>query len=260
MTTSERDKSDEPVIRARHLRKTYGRVVALADASIDVHAGEVVALVGDNGAGKSTFLSALSGVVVPESGETRFGGSPVAFRNPRDARKAGIETVHQDLALCDNLRIFENVFLGREMGRGPGLSRLLSKRRMRRRAAESLKQLGVEVGDVRLPVTELSGGQRQFVAIARAIAWEARAVLLDEPTAALSVAGAKRILAVIEQLKSHGIAVLLVSHDIPHVVDIADRIVVMRRGQDITNLRASETDATTVVGYMTGALQPQQAA
>jgi D-xylose transport system ATP-binding protein len=247
------------LIRGRGLRKCYGRVTALEDASVEVRAGEIVALVGDNAAGKTTLLKTLAGIVEPDAGSIEFNGETLDLRSAREARSLGIETVHQDLALCDNLRIFQNVFLGRELRRRVGPFRLLAKRQMRRRTKEALDRLGVEVPDVRIPVTELSGGQRQFVAIARAIVWDARVVLLDEPTAALSVAGSQRVLDIIQRLKADGRAVLIVSHDITHVREAADRIVVMRRGRDIANLEAGAADATTIVGLMTGALMPEGA-
>jgi simple sugar transport system ATP-binding protein len=243
----------EQVVSATGITKSYGRVVALAGANIEIHRGEIVGLVGDNGAGKSTLAKILAGVHSPDSGEITYFGERRTFRNPREARLSGIETVHQSLGLAENLAVYQNIYLGREITRGIKVLRVLAKARMRTGAAQSLRSLGVEIGDVRTPVNELSGGQRQFVGLARAVTWEAPLVLLDEPTAALSTQAADHVLRVLERMRGAGIGILIISHDIPHVLSLCDRVVVLRRGRDIASLPTTQLDPRAVVSLMTGA-------
>jgi simple sugar transport system ATP-binding protein len=243
----------EQIVTASDVTKSYGRVVALAGANIEIRRGEIVGLVGDNGAGKSTLAKVLAGVHSPDSGEITYFGEQRIFRNPREARLNGIETVHQSLGLAENLAVYQNIYLGREITRGFKFFRVLAKAEMRRGAAHSLSRLGVQLGDVRTPVTELSGGQRQFVGLARAVTWQAPLVLLDEPTAALSTQAADHVLRVLERMRDAGIGILIISHDIPHVLSLCDRVVVLRRGRDVASLPTAELDPRAVVSLMTGA-------
>ena len=212
--------------------------------------GEVVALVGDNGAGKSTLVKTISGIHAPDAGEIRFEGRPTALRGPSDASRLGVATVYQDLALCDNLDVVANLFLGRERVHA---SRLLDEERMEQRAIEVLRGLRVELPSVRRPVGALSGGQRQSIAVARAILGDAKLVLLDEPTAALGVAQTAQVLALVERLKEQGLGVLVISHNLADVFRVADRIVVLRQGRRAGDFDARATTRETIVARITGA-------
>lgn len=251
------DGDGDPVLVADQLRKTYGRTHALDGVSLGLHTGEIVALVGDNGAGKSTLVKILAGVAAADGGAIQFEGRRRRFATPLDARLAGVETVHQDLALCDNLTVYQNIFLGRELAHGHGAARLLAKRRMREASRHIMAdRLGVARFPVERRTAELSGGQRQLVSLARADAWDARVLLLDEPTAALSADATRRVIDVIRRLRSRGVAILLISHDIPQVMEVTDRIVVLRQGRCAGTLRTADTTAQQVLGLMTGALAP----
>ncbi len=244
----------DPVLSVRGLSKHFGGVHALEDVSFDLYRGEVLALAGDNGAGKSTLIKAISGVHRPSAGEIRFRDRPVAFANPREARDAGIETIYQDLALADNLDVGANVFLGREpMRRILGLFPALDRRRMWQEARRVIETLDIAIPKLDLPVRALSGGQRQAVAIGRAIFWNAEVLIMDEPTAALGVPEQRKVLALIGSLKAASKAVIFVSHNLGDIFAVADRILVLRRGRKAGERRAAETDSDEVVRFMVGA-------
>ncbi len=246
----------EPIISARGIVKRYGNVTALDGADFELFPGEIVAVVGDNGAGKSSLIKALSGALVPDEGEIQIEGKPVHFRSPIDARRLGIETVFQDLALAPALDIASNLFLGREE-RSPGiigsLFRRLDARRMQKEAAEHLAGLKIGIRSIRQPVETLSGGQRQGVAVARAVSWGHRAVIMDEPTAALGVKETGMVLDLIRSVKARGVPVILISHNMPNVFEVADRISVMRLGRRAGVLRPGVDTMEDVVAMMTGA-------
>ncbi|WP_232663188.1 ATP-binding cassette domain-containing protein [Pseudonocardia sp. TRM90224] len=246
----------EPLLRARELRKSYGSVQALRGASFDIAAGEVVALIGDNGAGKSTLVKCLSGVERPDSGEILIDGRPVVLDSPTAARQLGIETAYQDLAVAPDLDPAANLFLGRELRR-PGLLGalgMLDKATMRTQAAEHFARLGVTLQSLDVPIGSLSGGQRQSVAVARSVVWASRVVFLDEPTAALGVVQRERVLDVIRAVRDDGVAVVLISHNMPEVLAVADRIEVLRMGARVARFAAAEVTLEQLVGAMTGAL------
>ncbi len=238
----------ESLLELRGITKRYGAVQVLTGVDLDVPAGEVTALVGDNGAGKSTLIKCIAGIVSRDGGTMRFEGREVSIHSPKDAAALGIETVYQDLALCDNLDIVENMFLGREeLNVG-----LLDEPTMERRAAETLASLSVTtVKSVRQKVASLSGGQRQSVAVAKAVMWNSKLVILDEPTAALGVAQTKQVLDLVRRLSSHGLGVLMVSHNLVDVFEVAHRIAVLRLGQLAAVAPTAELDSQTVVELMT---------
>ncbi|GAB2983857.1 ATP-binding cassette domain-containing protein [Saccharothrix stipae] len=250
-----------PLLDARELVKHYGNVEALRGASFTAHAGEVVALVGDNGAGKSTLVKCLSGVERPDSGTILLDGTPVTLDSPVSARALGIETVYQDLAVAPDLDPAANLFLGRELRRGGLLGRLgvLDKRGMRRRAIASFHDLGVSLPDVDVPIGALSGGQRQSVAVARSVVWASRLVFMDEPTAALGVVQRQRVLDVLRRVRDQGMAVVLISHNMPEVLAVADRVEVLRLGRRVARFDAATTTVEELVGAMTGALSQEEA-
>ncbi|MEY9964103.1 simple sugar transport system ATP-binding protein [Streptacidiphilus sp. MAP12-16] len=246
----------EPLLDARGLKKTYGQVEALRGANFTVYPGEVVALIGDNGAGKSTLVRNLVGAATPDSGEILLDGSPVSFASPRDAQRLGIETVYQDLALAADLDAAANLFLGREQVRRGllGAFGVLDKQGMRERSVTAFAELGVELKDIDAPVATLSGGQRQSVAIARSVAWASRVVFMDEPTAALGVLQRERVLDLIRRVRDRGVSTVLISHNMPEVLSVADRVEVLRLGRRVARFKASETSLEELVGAMTGAL------
>jgi ABC-type sugar transport system ATPase subunit len=238
-----------PLLEARGIVKSFGRVRALRGANFTVNAGEVVALVGDNGAGKSTLVKVLAGVEPPDAGEILFEGEPVTIGSPVEARALGIETVYQDLALADNLDIVQNMFLGRERLRN---NLLLDEDNMERRAAETLASLRVTtVRSIRQPVASLSGGQRQSVAVAKAVMWNSKLVIMDEPTAALGVVQTRMVLDLIKRLRDRGLAVMVISHNLNDVFEVADRIAVLYLGRLVIQDSASKFDRQSVVEYMT---------
>jgi fructose transport system ATP-binding protein len=250
----------EPILCARGLVKRYGRVTALDGADFDLLPGEILAIVGDNGAGKSSLIKTLSGAAVADEGEVRHRGSVVRFTSPRQARAAGIETVYQTLALSPALSIADNLFMGREL-RVPGLLgsvlRKLDRRAMERLAREKLAELGLEtIQDIRQPVETLSGGQRQAVAVARAAAFGSKVVILDEPTAALGVKEGRKVLDLLLAIRARGVAIVLISHNMPHVFEVADRIHVHRLGRRLCVLDRGHCTMADVVALMTGAQEP----
>jgi len=242
------------VLELRDIRKSFGRVEALRGVSLTLERGEVHAVMGDNGAGKSTLLKIAAGVIEPDDGEISVEGKEVEFGSPIDARVMGIETVYQDLALADHRSCVANVYIGREVCRAGVLGRLgiLDRGAMRERTRAAFEQLAVPVADVSRPVRQLSGGQRQGVAIARAAIWAKTTVLLDEPTAALGVRQREAVDDLIKTLRGRGYGVLLISHDVPQVLAIADRVTVLRQGQNAGTRPAQDVDATWVVTAMVG--------
>jgi D-xylose transport system ATP-binding protein len=245
------DSRTSPILELRGISKRFGAVHALSGVDLDVFPEEVVALVGDNGAGKSTLIKTIAGIFPPDSGEVRFAGQPVTLRGPKDASRLGIATVYQDLALCDNLDVVANLHLGREVA--GTLSRALDEERMERQAIEVLKTLDVKIPSVRTPIAGLSGGQRQSVAVARAVMRDARLVLLDEPTAALGVAQTRQVLDLIVRLKQQGLGVMVISHNLADVFQVSDRIVVLRLGRLAGNFETRATSREQVIGRITGA-------
>ncbi|MFI6815460.1 ATP-binding cassette domain-containing protein [Nonomuraea sp. NPDC050328] len=237
------------MISATGITKRYGAVQALSGASLDLRPGEVVALVGDNGAGKSTLVKVVSGVITPDGGTISVDGSPARIAGPHDARALGIATVYQDLALCENLDVVANLFLGTEPNRF-GLLRGIA---MERRARELLTRLEVRIRDLTVPVAQLSGGQRQSVAIARALLGEPRLVILDEPTAALGVEQTAQVLDLIGRLRERGLAVLVISHNLADVRAVSDRVVVLRLGRNAGEFRTAEATQEEIVAAITGA-------
>jgi simple sugar transport system ATP-binding protein len=246
----------EPILEARGVVKRFGQVEALRGADFTAYPGEVVALIGDNGAGKSTLVKTLAGTHQPDEGEIVFEGRRVSIPSPTAARELGIETVYQDLALAPDLDPAANLFLGRELLRsGPlGAVGVLDKRAMRRRTAEAFGSLGVKLKSDDAPVANLSGGQRQGVAVSRAVTWARKLVFMDEPTAALGVAQTRNVLELIRRVRDSGITVVLISHNMPDVLAVSDRVEVLRLGERVAQIKASETSMEELVGAMTGAL------
>ena len=254
----------EPILTARGLVKRYGRVTALNSADFDLYPGEILAVIGDNGAGKSSLIKAISGAVTPDEGEILLEGKPVQFKSPMEARAAGIETVYQNLALSPALSIADNMFLGREI-RKPGILgswfRMLDRTAMEKRAREKLTELGLmTIQNIGQAVETLSGGQRQGVAVARAAAFGSRVVIMDEPTAALGVKESRRVLELILDVKRRGLPIVLISHNMPHVFEVADRIHIHRLGRRLTVITPKEYSMSDAVAFMTGAKAPPEAA
>jgi simple sugar transport system ATP-binding protein len=248
------------VLEARDIVKRYGHVTALNGACFEAHVGEVTALIGDNGAGKSTLVKVLSGVIAPDGGQIELSGAPTDLDSPQHAKRLGIETVFQDLALAPELGPSENVFVGRELFKPGwrGWLRILDKAEMRRLALESFVSMGTDVKDMHAPVAALSGGQRQSVAICRSVMWANKVLFLDEPTAALGVRQTRNVLKIVRRVAERGIAVILISHNMTEVLDVADRIEVLRLGQRVAQYKAEGTSVEELVGAMTGALDFQR--
>jgi simple sugar transport system ATP-binding protein len=246
----------EPVLEARQIVKRFGRVQALRGANLTIYPQEVVALVGDNGAGKSTLVKTMVGVHPPDDGEILFEGKPVTVNTPHDARDLGIETVYQDLALAAEVDPAANMFLGREILRPGPLGKLgfLDKPAMRRRSDEAFDSLGVRIQDTSARVANMSGGQRQGIAICRAVTWASKIVFMDEPTAALGVVQTRNVLDHIRRVREQGLSVVLISHNMPEVFEVADRIEVLRLGERVARLRPKDVSMEDVVSAMTGAL------
>lgn len=246
----------QPILELRNLSKSFGPVHAVKSVSLEAHAGEVIGLVGDNGAGKSTLTRMIAGATGPDTGEIIVSGQKQSFTSAQDARRAGIETVFQTLALVPGLDIVENIFLGREtLVSGPAgrLTRTMDVAAMRRSVQEGYQRFGLNLPDIRTKVAALSGGQRQVVAIARAVLWGSGVVVLDEPTAALGVKQTELVLSFIERLRSHKVAVIFISHNMQHVMRVADRVCVLRLGRKVFDGPMSKLSGTDLVALMTGA-------
>jgi fructose transport system ATP-binding protein len=252
--------SVEPILTARSLVKRYGRVTALDHADFDLYPNEILAVIGDNGAGKSTLVKAICGAVIPDSGEIRLGGDVVHFKSPIDARMAGVETVYQDLALSPALSIADNMFLGREIRASGPIGRwfrALDRGAMQRFARDKLNELGlITIQNINQPVETLSGGQRQGVAVARAAAFAKRLIIMDEPTAALGVKESRRVLELILDVKKRGLPIILISHNMPHVFELADRIHIHRLGRRLCVIDPKTYSMSDAVAMMTGAMVP----
>ena len=256
--------TQQPILTARSLVKRYGRVTALDHADFDLYPGEILAVIGDNGAGKSTLIKALCGAILPDAGEIRLDGKPVSFKSPLDARDAGIETVYQNLALSPALSITDNMFLGREL-RKPGILgsvfRMLDRPAMAKVARDKLSELGLmTIQNISQAVETLSGGQRQGVAVARAAAFGSKVIIMDEPTAALGVKESRRVLELILDVKKRGLPIVLISHNMPHVFEVADRIHIHRLGKRLTVINPKDYTMSDAVAFMTGAKAPPEEA
>jgi D-xylose transport system ATP-binding protein len=241
-----------PIMEIRGISKRFGAVQALSDVSFEVYTGEIVGLVGDNGAGKSTLIKTIAGVYQPDSGEYYFEGRRVSVNSPRDATSLGIETVYQDLALCDNLDVVANLHLGRE--KTPSVLGLLDEVNMEQTSRRVIRELGVPIPSVRSQIGTMSGGQRQGVAVARAVMWTARVVLLDEPTAALGVTQTRHVKDLILRLRERGLGVVVISHNLADVFDVSDRIIVLRLGRRVATFDTHVSNPEQVVGAITGAV------
>ncbi|MCU0899171.1 MAG: ATP-binding cassette domain-containing protein [Cypionkella sp.] len=251
----------EPILKGTNLVKRYGKVTALDHCDFDLYPGEILAVIGDNGAGKSTLIKAISGAVIPDEGEIRLEGRPVRFSSPIEARAAGIETVYQTLAMSPALSIADNMFMGREL-RAPGIMgsvfRKLDRPRMEKFAREKLNELGLmTIQNINQAVETLSGGQRQGVAVARAAAFGSKVVILDEPTAALGVKESRRVLELIRDVRARGIPIILISHNMPHVFEVADRIHIHRLGKRLCVIKPGDYTMSDAVAFMTGAKVPE---
>tara|TARA_R110002110_G_scaffold414762_1_gene645815 strand:- start:709 stop:1485 length:777 start_codon:yes stop_codon:yes gene_type:complete len=250
----------EPILKGRNLVKRYGKVTALDHCDFDLYPGEILAVIGDNGAGKSSLIKAVSGAIVPDEGEVYLEGRQVRFTSPIQAREAGIETVYQTLAMSPALSIADNMFMGREL-RKPGFMgkwlRQLDRPRMEQLARDKLTELGLmTIQNINQAVETLSGGQRQGVAVARAAAFGSKVIILDEPTAALGVKESRKVLELIQDVKSRGIPIILISHNMPHVFEVADRIHVHRLGKRLCVVNPKDYTMSDAVAFMTGAKEP----
>ena len=252
--------SASPILTARGVVKRYGRVTALDRCDFDLYPGEILAVIGDNGAGKSSLIKALSGAITVDEGVIELEGKPVSFSSPLQARDAGIETVYQSLALSPALSIVENMFMGRELRRpGPlgSVLRMLDTEAMRTFARQKLNELGLmTIQNIDQPVETLSGGQRQGVAVARAAAFGSKVVILDEPTAALGVKESRKVLELIQDVRARGVPIILISHNMPHVFEVADRIHIHRLGKRLAVIRPNDYSMSDAVAFMTGAKAP----
>jgi fructose transport system ATP-binding protein len=252
--------AEQIVMQAKGLVKRYGHVTALEGADFELRAGEILAVIGDNGAGKSTLIKALSGAIVPDEGQILLDGALVHFKSPIDARRAGIETVYQDLAVAPAMSIAENLFLGREPRRRGFLGtwlRMLDKKRMIEESSKHMQDLKIGIRSMSQPVETLSGGQRQGVAVARSAAFARHVVIMDEPTAALGVKEGNMVLELIRRVRDRGLPVVLISHNMPHVFEIADRIHVARLGKRAAVLNPKKISMSDCVAVMTGAMRPE---
>ncbi len=256
-----RPPSTTPVMEARGLVKRYGQVTALDHADFELLPGEILAVIGDNGAGKSTLIKALSGALIPDEGEILLDGTPVRFHGPLDARRHGIETVYQDLAVAPALDIADNLFLGRELRR-PGILgsvlRMLDTRRMQAEARSHMQDLKIGINSMRQAVETLSGGQRQGVAVARSAAFARRVVIMDEPTAALGVKESHMVLDLIRKVRDRGLPVILISHNMPQVFEVADRVHIQRLGRRVAVINPRDFRMSDAVAIMTGAMAGEE--
>jgi ABC-type sugar transport system ATPase subunit len=247
-------RSGQPILSAVDLYKHFGGLVAVDHVSLDVHAGEVVGLLGDNGAGKSTLIKMIAGVYQPDGGRLVLNDKQVSFSSPQEARDAGIETIYQDLALCENLDAGANIFLGREpLRRVLVVLRAVDRGRMLAESRRILDQLDIRIPALARPIRQMSGGQRQAVAIARAVYWNAQLMIMDEPTAALGVPEQRKVLALVRTLRERGVGVIIISHNLQDVLDVADRVVVMRRGRAVGERQVADTNTSELLGLMIGA-------
>jgi ABC-type sugar transport system ATPase subunit len=244
-----------PLLSVRNVAKHFGGLVAVNNVSLDLHQGEVVGLLGDNGAGKSTLIKCISGVYQADEGEIWLEGKPVQFAHPMDARRQGVETIYQDLALANNLDVGANIFLGREARkrRLGGLIQTLDDKYMEHEAAVTLESLQIHFPSLTQPIETLSGGQRQAVAIARALYWDAKVMIMDEPTNNLGVPEQKKVLELIHRLRDKGVPVILITHVLPDAFAVADRLIVMHRGRKVTEKKTGETSTEELIQYMVGA-------
>jgi simple sugar transport system ATP-binding protein len=247
----------EVIYEIKNASKRYGSVIALDGASLKIHAGEVVGLVGDNGAGKSTLVKVLSGAHQPDGGQMFLDGKEVSWESPRQALEAGVETLYQDSGLAPHLTVSQNVFLGREITVGGILGKLgfLNKKKMEHEAHRDLEEVGIAVPASNRAVSQLSGGQRQAVAIGRAVAWAKKVIILDEPTNHLGARQAGEVLNIIRNAKAKGLGVIFISHTLPHVLEVTDRIVVLRLGRIVKDAPTSEFNGDTLIGTITGTIQ-----
>ena len=246
----------EHVLETRNIIKTFGGVIALNDVSFKLRKGEILGLVGDNGAGKTTLIKVISGVYAPDSGEIYFEGKKVTIQNPFDAKELGIETVYQNLALVDKLDVTANIFLGREILYNNVISeffRIMNFNKMFKESENLLKKLGVNINNLHRPMLAYSGGQRQAVALSKTLYWRRKVAILDEPTAALGVNESQNALQLIRTLKNHGLSIIIISHNLQHVFNIVDRIMVLRRGEMVGIRNAHEVTAADIVKMITGA-------
>jgi len=251
-SSSKPEKPSAPLLEAKGIVKYFGAITALRDVNFHLNRGEVLGVVGDNGAGKSTLMKILSGLYAPSAGQIIFDGRPVAFASPRDARNIGIEMVYQDFALAGNMPIFENIYLGREPGRRILGLTIVDYAQAREMAKEHLERLKIHVKSVDQPVEELSGGQRQAVAIARSTAFDARIVIMDEPTAALAVKEVGKVLDLIRSLKDHGVSVILISHRMDDIFYCCDRVMALYQGTNFAEAELKNTNRNEVIGWIMG--------
>lgn len=243
----------KPILQCKELTKHFGGLVAVNRVSLDVYCGEVVGLVGDNGAGKSTLIQMVSGVYAPDEGQIFIEGKQISFSSPMDARNAGIETIYQDLALATNLNAADNIFLGREpVQKEFGIFNVIDRKKMQTEAEVILKELDITIPGLTRPIRELSGGQRQAVAISRSIYWKAKLLIMDEPTAALGVPEQRKVYDLVRTLKERQVPIIVISHNMRDVFAVSDRIIVLRRGFKVGDLRAKDTNDEEIVALMVG--------
>lgn len=253
-------KQEKPALRLRNLTKHFGGLTAVNDVSVDIHPGEVVGLIGDNGAGKSTLIKMISGVYRPDGGEIYLGDKEITLASPMAARNLGIETIYQDLALCENLDATVNIFLGREpMKRMLGIFKQVDRKHMLKESEQVLDRLDIHIPNLVRPIREMSGGQRQAVAIARAVYWNAQLVIMDEPTAALAVPEQRKVIELVHTLRDHNVPVIIISHNLQDIFAAADRVVIMRRGRKVGERMIADTSMDELVSLMVGSEVAQAA-